>query len=362
MSTQQNLQPIIDPHFLHPCSVRVDSPHPSHIMSQHDSPLPSVSTMHLPSQHSGLPHRTLESPNPHHTLHGLPPLCYRGQVYQAGSHHPPPSVHQSSQQYMHYQPHCSVVQNPGIQAPHTPLHYSTTNPPEYQHTAQPDHPMIFPYHDQQQSPAKGIHLHTDHPKQYHSGHHSVTTQNPRVMDFSNTLPPATTEYSRYLRACYTSTELPTDNKWPPTPSEHYINLACISKKGISRREADRFTKAAIRYEDIGNTGIDLIMHEKRPMDFTEVACKLPDGSLPKLVLIEGAPGVGKTTFAWEFCRRWGNGEILQHCSLVLLLRLRDKRVREAKILVDLFYYDKAVESGVTREILMSQHSILSRRT
>ena len=54
--------------------------------------------------------------------------------------------------------------------------------------------------------------------------------------------------------------------------------------------------------------------------------------------MEGAPGVGKSTFAWEFCRRWERGEIAQQYQLVLLLRLRDDRMSRAKSLDDLIFH------------------------
>ena len=75
------------------------------------------------------------------------------------------------------------------------------------------------------------------------------------------------------------------------------------------------------------------------MELNQTAKKLADGSWPKLILVEGAPGVGKSTFAWKLCRKWSKGKILSQYKLVVLLRLRDKRVREAKTLYDLIYYD-----------------------
>ena len=78
----------------------------------------------------------------------------------------------------------------------------------------------------------------------------------------------------------------------------------------------------------------------------------PKGNiLPKCILVEGAPGVGKSTFAWKLCRKWSKGKLLQQYRLVILLRLRDKRVREAKSVSDLFYYyNRHVQQTVVEEI------------
>ena len=119
----------------------------------------------------------------------------------------------------------------------------------------------------------------------------------------------------------------------PCSSKKYINLACIDKYGISEQKFKKFTNASIH----GN--IDDIVCDKYPMEFNQIAKKLYNGSWPKLILVEGAPGVGKSTFAWKLCRKWSKGKILSQYKLVVLLRLRDKRVREAKTLCDLFFYD-----------------------
>ena len=56
------------------------------------------------------------------------------------------------------------------------------------------------------------------------------------------------------------------------------------------------------------------------------------------LLIEGAPGIGKSTFAWEVCLKWGQHQLFNEYSLVVLLKFQDKRVQEAKSVSDLFYH------------------------
>ena len=141
-------------------------------------------------------------------------------------------------------------------------------------------------------------------------------------------------------------ELPTYSKWPPSSSKKFINLAVVRKEKVSKKKADEFTRATIH-----GTEIDDIYRKKEAVDFSRVG-KMKDGSLAKLILVEGAPGIGKTTFAWEVCRKWASGEILQDYGLVVLLRLRDKRVREAKTVFDLFYHAKPeLSRAVGTEIL-----------
>ena len=152
------------------------------------------------------------------------------------------------------------------------------------------------------------------------------------------------QYADYLRAYYEGEKLPVYSKWPPTASKKYIHLAVVKKKHVTKREADVFTRATL----YGN--IDEIIGEKEPLEFTQIGIK-QDGSHARMILVEGAPGIGKTTFSWELGRRWSEWKILQWYRLVVLLRLRDKRVREAKTIYDLLYYsDDEVRIDVAKEV------------
>ena len=58
-----------------------------------------------------------------------------------------------------------------------------------------------------------------------------------------------------------------------------------------------------------------------------------DLSDKKLILIEGVPGVGKSTLSWELCRKW---EESQKYDLVIHFNLRDDCVQEMTKISDLF--------------------------
>ena len=70
------------------------------------------------------------------------------------------------------------------------------------------------------------------------------------------------------------------------------------------------------------------------------------------VLVEGGPGMGKSTLAWQVCHRWGRRELFDQYSTVLLLPLRDERVQQAKQVEDLFFHlsDKKAQKQVKRDI------------
>ena len=123
-------------------------------------------------------------------------------------------------------------------------------------------------------------------------------------------------------------QLPVDEKYPIGCVKHFVNLVFTDSRGhVSKQETSKF-RSQIVHGDIND-----IERENIVMD--QVAAK-QDDSYPKLVLVKGAPGVGKTTFSWELCRRWSTGKLLNDYSLVVLLRLRDETVQEAKSLANLF--------------------------
>ena len=128
------------------------------------------------------------------------------------------------------------------------------------------------------------------------------------------------EYIRYIRTIYRSSEVernPQVTKWPPTPSKIFINLVCIDRRTVvTKQEADEITQCMVC-----DGSVDVILKKKTRIEFSDIAKDLPDTALEKVVLVEGAPGVGKSTFAWEFCRKWEREEIAQQYQSVLLLRL-----------------------------------------
>ena len=86
-----------------------------------------------------------------------------------------------------------------------------------------------------------------------------------------------------------------------------------------------------------------------PIKMDEILKSEDDDSPPNCVIIQGAPGIGKSTFAWQFSQKWAEGSLYQEYDLVILLQMRDPRVREAKTLSDLINYHD--NKAVAQEIL-----------
>ena len=256
------------------------------------------------------------------------------------NHMQPDTSHQPfSRDNPHFSLCTTTVQQVG-QAPSN-FHGKTT----HDHLHQASHEQV----SQCQSPQQDI---SDHVSQMESNDTSRA-------DFDCDTPPAKRvhletpmdQFIRYIKQTYQLSVIEKSLnviKWPPTPSKIFINLACIDwKTVVTQKEADEFTRAMV--ED-GN--VDVIMRKKTHIEFNDIVLDLPDTALEKVILVEGAPGVGKSTFAWEFCRKWERGEIAQQYRLVLLLRLRDERMSKAQSLRDLLYYPSCeVADAVEKDLI-----------
>ena len=108
---------------------------------------------------------------------------------------------------------------------------------------------------------------------------------------------------------------------------------------------DTFTRATIRGD------VDDVVEMKTEITPQDIG-QLEDGSPARCVLIQGAPGVGKTTLAWELCRKWGEGTFFSKYLLVVLLKMRDQGIQEATTLSDLFKHpDPKLQVAVCDDVV-----------
>ena len=109
-------------------------------------------------------------------------------------------------------------------------------------------------------------------------------------------------------------------------------------------------------------GVDQILESKSPINIEDLLSSGSSGEPVRFLLVEGPPGIGKSTFAGELCRRWDEIESLRDYHTVVLLKLREKWVLNATSLSDLFRYPSLTEFSrdVAREVHEShgQHLLL----
>ena len=155
------------------------------------------------------------------------------------------------------------------------------------------------------------------------------------------------QYTRDLKKKYTSINpIQPLSDAKPRPLIPF-RLARIEKQSLSQSDMDRFTRESLRGD------MDDVVYKKMAMELGELGV-MGDRSQPQVVLVEGAPGVGKTTFAWDQCRQWAEGKLLQAYSIVLLLPLRDNNIGQISSLSDLFRHTKReVREEVSKRVAES---------
>ena len=136
-----------------------------------------------------------------------------------------------------------------------------------------------------------------------------------------------------------------DGKFPPTPSRKYINLAVVHHMP---RDLDEVMKHTLHGK------VDEILRGKKEISIEDIFEPVENHSHLPLVLVEGPPGVGKSTLAWELCRRWDEIPSMRQFYLVVLLRLKEKHVQQIKKIVDLFHHEKrSLNKSVAKEVVDS---------
>ena len=146
------------------------------------------------------------------------------------------------------------------------------------------------------------------------------------------------KYSAYLKDLYSHKE--GKNLAP-------FRLAGIEKKKVERRELDKFSRSTLRGDQ------DDVVYSKHHMDQHEIGHPTwHKKKQPRLILIEGAPGVGKTTFSDQFCYEWSQGKLLRDHKLLVLLPLRDNRVKSARNVSDLFQHPQ-LQQEIAEEVKSS---------
>ena len=138
-------------------------------------------------------------------------------------------------------------------------------------------------------------------------------------------------------------------EWPPNIPKLIVSVALIHYKG-KRTQLELFEMANIYKEGapaIDRFAVSSTYQEpsaKKPqLDYSRVTKNITDifaadptdlietgtssTKTPKRILIEGAPGIGKTVLAKEIAYQWATNEILTEIKIVFLLYLRDPRLQ-----------------------------------
>ena len=132
----------------------------------------------------------------------------------------------------------------------------------------------------------------------------------------------------------------------------FINLALVKKQRVSHldKEKDEFLCSTL------HGSVDDILKKKEEIGLEKIF-KYNPSVRRKLVLVEGAPGVGKTMLALQICQMWAKGKFLkEEYGLVLLVTLRRFQGKPSVEFKDIVHLalEGAVSDGATQALFHSQ--------
>ena len=132
-------------------------------------------------------------------------------------------------------------------------------------------------------------------------------------------------YANHLKSLYQAHRPAAILKALPPPTDKYFNLALIRKQRAEPPPDDEVVYSIVQE---GN-----VLKKRVGIQIDDIF--KADEAARKVILIEGAPGSGKTTLSWHICQKWASGELFQQFSLAVLVQLRDPAIQSAQTIVDL---------------------------
>ena len=167
---------------------------------------------------------------------------------------------------------------------------------------------------------------------------------------------AITILSKRVREVNIQTRLKVEeDAWPPEPPKKFMPLVLIHHQGhrnlkqsaamaefVERGHIDKVVLVPSAYTLRKHAKLDHheplqeVLHtSKVTKDVAEILAPVETSNDSQFILIEGAPGIGKTLLLKEIAYRWSIQEILQNFKLVLLVCLRDPAVQHMSLIDDL---------------------------
>ena len=152
------------------------------------------------------------------------------------------------------------------------------------------------------------------------------------------------QYANTLRDKYQS-GVPTflTLQWPPPPTRKVFNLTMISQRVLHYGHDEELVRLLQRGK------VKDAVSSRDRVTLEQISDSLHSKGR-KVILIEGAPGAGKSTLAWHLCKRWEAGELFQEFETVLFVQLREPVIQSAQSFEDLLPTDSNMRSEVVSAI------------
>ncbi|XP_065918942.1 protein NLRC5-like [Dysidea avara] len=133
--------------------------------------------------------------------------------------------------------------------------------------------------------------------------------------------------------------------WPPGQPHSFTPLLLVHHEGQQRMDQAAEVAKLVYKGDVTSLATEQLVHtkldnhaphvRKATKEVTKILAPVEEREEPQFILIEGAPGIGKSVLLCEIAYRWGKQQLLQTFTLLLLVCLRDPIVQQATSISDL---------------------------
>ena len=166
--------------------------------------------------------------------------------------------------------------------------------------------------------------------------------------------------SEMVSQCNVRERFNTDEEtWPPNQPKNFMPLLLIHHQGQHTMKQPTAVAQLIQTGDIDEitslaSNLSVPKHHSKldshePLqeildsstvtkELAEILAPLQQSKDPQFILIEGAPGIGKSILLKELAYRWGNKQLLKTFKLVLLISLRNPTVQQVASVSDLLQH------------------------
>ena len=143
------------------------------------------------------------------------------------------------------------------------------------------------------------------------------------------------EYQKYLKDYYGEYDYPLYSKPVFSTNENRpkqpINIVLFLKE---KNETD---SSYIEVQQLLTNGsVNEVQKRKQSIRMDQIGSRNGKNKAEKFVLIEGGPGMGKSTLCWQLCGLWREGKL--QWDLMVIVELRDESTHRASSLYDLLYH------------------------
>ena len=171
--------------------------------------------------------------------------------------------------------------------------------------------------------------------------------------------------SKILCDCYIQSRyIPSAGDWPPYHPRHYTPLTIVHHRGI--RNESEITTFAKKFKIPAGTVAedpDFSSIHNKSASINELFAPF-DGTTynPYMILIEGAPGTGKTILSKEIAFQWANKNVISNKSLIFLIFMRNPQVIDlidVQSLVKYFFQDEDLTKDITKWLIVTSGKYLT---